>query len=156
MNETKAEVFIPLSQGKIATIDFEDFEKIRPYKWHAVRSGARFYARTCRFDGVRDYKIHWVILGKPAKRFMTDHINGDGLDNRKSNLRICTNSENQRGFQNRGKFRGTTYDPRKKKWRAHISIGSFETQEEAARAYDIAAKHHFGEFAGLNFPKEKS
>ena len=102
----------------------------------------------------------------PPKGMVIDHINHNGLDNRRENLRICTNAENQR---NRGKqknntsgYKGVDWRKDHKKWRARINkdnktihIGYYNIIEEAARAYDAKAKELHGKYAQLNFPEEK-
>ena len=104
--------------------------------------------------------MHRVILKTP-KGMDTDHRNGDGLDNRRCNLRICTKSQNSinRKMQsnNTSGYRGVYWHKRDKKWLAHIKIdgkkinfGYCSTKEQAAEAYNEAAKKHYGEFARLN------
>ena len=99
------------------------------------------------------------------KGMATDHINGDGLDNRKQNLRICTHAENLRnrrlGKNNTSGYKGVSWHKLHKLWYAHIShnkklmsLGYFKDKEEAAKAYDRKAIELFGEFAKLNFPIE--
>lgn len=94
---------------------------------------------------------------------MVDHINGNGLDNKLKNLRICTNQENQQNrynqSNNKSGYKGVGWHKTTKKWRARISInnqlihlGLFQNKIEAAKAYDIMASKHFGNFAKLNFP----
>ena len=96
---------------------------------------------------------------------MIDHINHNGLDNRRENLRICTNAENNRHRRkpknNTSGYKGVCWDKSKKKWRARIEkdnknihIGYYNILEEAARAYDAKAKELFGKYAQLNFPEE--
>lgn len=107
-----------------------------------------------------------LIMNCP-KGMVVDHINGNRLDNRKKNLRICTQNQNTKNRvkspRNKSGFKGVHFFkskyPLQKPWvaeivvdRKRISLGYFKTKEEAARAYDIAAEKHFGEFAKFNFP----
>jgi hypothetical protein len=108
--------------------------------------------------------LHRLIMN-PPKGMMVDHINGDGLDNRRANLRVCTNAENGRNQRlsknNKSGYKGVSWFKRDKKWRSKIKhegksrcIGLFDCPEKAARAYDAVAKELFGEYANLNFPEE--
>lgn len=158
---------IPLTQGKVALVDDADAAIVAPYKWYASRHRGTFYARTDTGGRLvrRRLAMHRVILGLGAGDGReVDHINGNGLDNRRANLRICTHAENlrNRGPQrnNRSGYKGVSLHP-DGKWTAHISIngsrnvrylGLFSTPEDAARAYDAAARDLFGEYARLNFP----
>jgi len=96
---------------------------------------------------------------------MIDHINGNGLDDRRANMRTCTNQQNMRNLRKRRSgssiYKGVYYDKRRRTWYArichngkNIHLGTFATEIEAARAYDRAARRLFGEFARLNFPDE--
>lgn len=110
--------------------------------------------------------LHRVVMAPPAGTLI-DHINGDGMDNRRSNLRVCTYAENNRNRRKRkvraSAYKGVSRSPEsaKKPWRASIKrpegkqthLGCFWTEEEAARAYDDAARELFGEFACPNFPQ---
>lgn len=148
---------IQLTRGFVAIIDDEDFELVINYKWYAKKGSGR--------KGSVDYPHNWkigsmhrLIMGYP-KGMQIDHINNDPMDNRRCNLRVCTVKENLRNRKPRLKssmFLGVA--PSLKKWQASIGVdykriylGTFETQEEAAVAYDAAAQKHFGEFANLNF-----
>ena len=109
--------------------------------------------------------MHRQILNAPAY-MLVDHINGNGLDNRKANLRLATgvqNGYNRRKTRKRtwSKYKGVTFDKRRKKWQAKIVVngrkqylGSFNNQLDGARAYDRAARKYHGEFAALNFADE--
>ena len=106
--------------------------------------------------------MHRLIMNSPTG-FMVDHINHNGLDNRKKNLRIVTpqqNTWNARPFKDQGKskYKGVSWEKKYKKWKANICIenklkhiGYFDNEKEAAEAYDTAAKKHRGEYAFLNF-----
>lgn len=161
-------VEVPLTQGKIAIIDDEDAERILAYKWFAAWHGPSkiWYAhRSERIDGKgQTVRMHRFILNAPS-RLQVDHINRDGLDNRRSNLRLATHAQNQRNrlsaLANTLGFRGVRELPRGGAFSAHIKvdgeairIAPFKTAEDAARAYDLLAKHYHGEFATLNFPDE--
>ena len=125
--------------------------------WHTYPNGNRQRRR-------KTLQLHRLLMN-PPKGMVIDHINHNGLDNRRENLRICTRAENSR---NRGKqknntsgYKGVCWYKRDKKWRAQIKkdskkihIGYFDIIEDAARAYDAKAKELFGEFAHLNFPEE--
>jgi hypothetical protein len=153
---------IPLTQGKFATVDDDMYEYLNQWKWHVNRGRNTWYA--CRGDGWRRkvLSMHRVIMNTPDG-VLVDHINGDGLDNRKANLRNCTNTENQRNsnkqINNSSGYKGVYLDKRRDKYFAQITVnnkalhsGYFRTAKEAARAYDEMAKKHFGEFARLNSP----
>lgn len=140
-------------KNKYALVDDEDFEKINQYLWHL--SGK--YA--VKSYGVRPNRtkisMHRFIMNA-EKGVMIDHINGNELDNRKCNLRLCTNSQNQMNAKKQSnsssEYKGVT---KNKPWRASIgskTIGHFNTEIEAAEAYDSKAKELYGEFANINFP----
>ncbi|MBA7712065.1 hypothetical protein ES703_121034 [subsurface metagenome] len=151
---------IILTQGKVAIVDDEDFEYLSQFKWHAVIVGHNWYANRGikTLDGYKNQRMQWDILGKN-----TDHKNGDGLDNRRDNLRICTKAQNNRN-QRRVPTELTPYKGAKRKiyryrimWEAQIKVnarpvylGLFGEPEEAALAYNWAALNYFGEFAALN------
>jgi hypothetical protein len=157
----KMSKLIPLTQGKSAIVDDEDFERANQFKWClSVNRSTLFYA-VRQFDG-HMVGLHRFILNAPPKTIV-DHIDGNGLDCRKSNLRICTNKENVRHqklhVDNTSGYKGITFDKRVGRWQAkiqvnqkHIHIGMAATAIEAAKLYDEAAKKYFGEFARLNFP----
>jgi len=157
---------IPLTQGLFAIVDECDYERVSQHKWHARNCDKRWYA--CRKVNNKAIYMHVGIAGKKAG-FMTDHINGNGLDNRRCNLRFATcqqNSANREPSRNCvSKYKGVTYykNTTSKHWAARIGVngetiwlGVFETEIEAAQAYDLAAIEHFGTFARINeYAKEE-
>ena len=156
---------IPLTQGKYAIVDPEDFERFNKYKWHAVKSTNTFYARRTIYVGKKYVSImmHRELIHPPGYLFV-DHINHNGLDNRKANLRLATCAQNT---YNRihlrkcksSKYKGVSWKKQKMKWIVNVRyncknkfIGYFKDEKQAAKAYDKAAKKYHGEFASLNFP----
>jgi hypothetical protein len=156
---------IPLTQGKYAIVDPEDFERLNKHKWYAAKDSRTFYATRKKRIGKKFVSLgmHRQILN-PPDHLMVDHINHNGLDNRKANLRLATcaqNSYNRRQFRKNksSKFIGVSWKEWTKKWaviicykRKNIIVGYFEDEIQAAKAYDKAAKKYHGEFASLNFP----
>ena len=157
---------IPLTQGKYAIVDQDDFERLNKHKWCVVKSKNTFYARRTKRAGKKYVSImmHRQILHPPGHLFV-DHINHNGLDNRKANLRFATcaqNNYNRKHLRKNqsSKYTGVSWRKQAKKWIVLISyngkkkfIGSFEDEIQAAKAYDKAAKKYHGEFASLNFPE---
>lgn len=151
---------ITLPCGRVTLIDDADLPLIAAFNLYSLRyprSGIVYVI--CHLKGSRKMKVplHKLITGY----LRTDHINRNGLDNRRCNLRKCSNAQNaqNRGKQrnNSGRFKGVTFW--KGKWMAQIGVngqhiygGRFNTDVEAARAYDKLAREHHGEFAMVNFP----
>lgn len=170
---------IKLTQGKFAIVDDADFDWLSKWSWHVIKqvfkNRTMYYAvRGSKELGKRGKKIpvrmHRVIMSSPEERTV-DHKNGNTLDNRRNNLRVCTRSENLRNSKKnkilaKSKYKGVIcYTNKYKDSRYHgisariyvngktIHLGIFKTEKIAAKAYDQAALKYFGEFACLNFPK---
>lgn len=150
---------ISLTQGKVAIVDDEDFEWLNQWKWCARKDGPRWYVmrRNCERELVQ---MHRFILN-PQAHLETDHRNGNGLDNRRCNLRSCTRSQNSMNSKKRtgctSQFKGICWRQDTRKWRARIqfndkrhNLGCFDNELKAAKAYNKAASRLFGEFARLN------
>lgn len=157
---------IPLTQGRVALVDDEDFERLNQFKWCAHKIGNSYYAAR-HLDRKHLIGMHRQILNVSIG-LVVDHINGDGLDNRRKNLRLCTHAQNlwntrkHRRKTTTSRFIGVSWWTIGKIWRAviwangkQILIGSFHSEQDAAKAYDIKAKEIRGEFAVLNFPPGK-
>ena len=167
---------IPLSakkaNGRVALVDEADYDLVMQYRWN-VKEGMRPnggidgpYARTgVRRPGGRTETIlmHKLITGWPQ----TDHIDHDGLNNQRYNLRDATSVQNSRNriprIGHSSQFKGVGWDRKKRKWRVRIfrdgraiCLGYFADEGAAARAYDAAALEHFGHYAYLNFPEGRA
>ena len=152
---------IKLSQGKYAIVDPEDYEPLNKHKWHLMKFKNTQYAVRIE-NGFAIIHMHRQIMN-PPKKMIVHHMNHDGLDNRRTNLRIVTYKQNAVNNKPAGKctskYKGVHWHKAKKKWqvalrhnRKKIYIGLFEDEHEAAKAYDTAAKKYHGEYAYLNFP----
>lgn len=149
---------IHLSQGKVALIDDEDLPFIQAHSWTAIKRRNGWYAQTCL--GSRTYILmHRLLIGTDA--IGVDHIDGDGLNNQRSNLRIADQTQNNANQRKRpgtsSRFKGVSWSEERQKWLAQIAVngkrrnlGRFLDEEEAARTYDRAASLAFGEFARTN------
>lgn len=148
---------IPLTQGLYTVVDDEDYAVVAQYKWYAQRCKKSFYAR--RRVGKKKISLHQFLMPGVIQ---IDHRDGDGLNNRRRNLRPATSHQNQcnqpRRKDNTSGFKGVFWDKNKSKWRARIwfrglnqSLGYFEDPTVAAKAYDEAARRFHGEFARCNF-----
>jgi len=157
------------AKHRYAIVDPEDYQKIVQDDWQLYNNhNSKYYA--ARIEDCKIVFMHRQIMGAPSfglaqggQGKVIDHRNREGLDNRKSNLRLATHSQNncnRKQIQGSSKYRGVNYVKNRKKWRAAINynriykhLGFFENEEDAARAYDEAAKIYHGEFATLNFPQ---
>lgn len=160
MDEDDPEVRrIPLGKGLFATVDATDYEELRQYRWRAIRHGRNVYAATHKKG--RTVYMHRMLM-RPRKGYVVDHIDGNSLNNRRCNLRVCTPAQN---LANKGPRGGTSqyvgvYRFRDK-WVAHVVcrgkhyyVGAFEDEVEAAKARDRKAYELHGEYAYLNFPED--
>jgi hypothetical protein len=158
---------IKLTQGLFAIVDGEDFDELDRYKWHARDNhGNTFYAIRSgeRKNGKKRFiQMHRVIM-KYKGELVIDHINGNGLDNRRANLRVVTtaqNSYNRRKISRpcSSKYKGVSWVKREGRWQSLIRykgvkkfLGYFDDEIEAAKRYDEAARIYYGEYAVLNVP----
>lgn len=148
--------------GKFAVVDADDEPMVSRYSWSEVTKGGADYARVTMRAGGRPTTLylHRYIMGVSDGQTIVDHVNGDTLDNRRCNLRLCSKRENSRNVKSRrgaSVYRGVRRSG--DRWRADIMedgvrvfIGSFADEEAAARAYDREARVRHGDFARLNFP----
>ncbi len=157
---------IPLTKGYFAIVDDEDFALVSAYKWRPsiLKNRSAIYAITdVKKDGIRrQISMHRLILGLTDKKILTDHGDGDGLNNQRLNLRTCTHAENNRNVglskNNTSGYKGVVFDKRRSKWyarirfnyRVFVSIG-LNSPEDAAREYDKKALELHGDFARTNF-----
>ena len=152
---------IKLSFDRFAIVDAEDYDRLSKYRWCTVKASRTFYAKTFHLSGAM-LSMHRIVVNAPKGLFV-DHINHNGLDNRKANLRICTHIQNLRNKRPKSgctsKYKGVHWCKGRNKFRANIylnkkaiHLGYFHDEIAAAKAYDKAAKKFFGEFAYLNFP----
>lgn len=150
---------ISLTKKEFAIVDDEDFVILNEYKWFAMKPRNKFYA--CRADenGKKQY-MHRLILKVIDSKIHIDHIDGNGLNNQKANLRLCSNAQNlmNRGLNknNQSGFKGVYFSQSKNRWIAQLKVNrqkitrSARTKNEAAEKYNELAKFYFGEFAKLN------
>ncbi len=152
---------IKLTKDKFAIVDVEDYEKLAQYDWQLSEGESKKCYAVCLVNR-KIVSMHRVIMNAPAGMFV-DHRYGDGLDNRKENLRIVTQAQNQynrrkTSRKTSSKYKGVHLKKQYNKYGAEIScngkrthLGYFDNEIDAAKAYDEAAKKLFGEFAKLNF-----
>lgn len=171
---------IQLTRGKITTVDECDVEWLNQWKWQAhfdptYRGDGNWLARrTLHGQGREGYSVymHRVVLARMLERDLVrsekvDHRDGNPLNNRRENIRLATHAQN---VQNRkgllgssSPYKGVSWSKRSGCWIASIKgngrrvdLGYFDNEHDAARAYDIAARQQYGEFAFLNFPDKEA
>lgn len=152
---------IQLTKGLVTLIDDGDFDTVSKKKWWAEMAGNKHYASAYISKEIRRVRLHRFLLGITDPKIYVDHIDGDTLNNQRSNLRLCApqfNSHNRIGkVVSTSKYKGVSWSVGRGNWVAEICldgiiypIGGFAIEEEAAEAYNIAASIFFGEFAWLN------
>ncbi len=150
---------IPLTKGKFAIVDDCDFKMVVEFKWYAASNG-RYAGRTIYRAGNYTLLMHRFLIG-PIGKLEIDHINGNGLDNRRCNLRVCSHSQNQQNMKKhrdiKSGLKGAYQDRTNKRWRSiitcngkRIHLGYFKTKQEAAKAYDKASIKFHKEFGRQN------
>lgn len=157
---------IELTQGRVAIVDDEDFERLSQWKWRYLsapnkRTGyaVRSAPRKTKLKPRSAVLMHRDIIDAPRDTDV-DHINSNNLDNRRRNLRLCTgtqNNGNQQKYRGSSRYKGVSWHKNNQKWEADIQfeykcffLGLFDDEESAAQTYNEAALQHFGDFARLN------
>lgn len=156
---------IPLTQGKYAIVDSEDYEHLNQWKWYAAKDNKTgdFIARRANM-GIMVLMSRFILGIEMGDKNVADHINHNTLDNRRCNLRKCTQQQNTMNQVSKGKtsrFKGVSWYSNQNQWVArimikgkHINLGVFDSEIEAAKAYDKKAKELHGEFAFINLQEK--
>lgn len=148
---------IPLTRGMFTLVDDEDYEWLNQWKWCACKIGHHFYAHRTTGYPKKQYgiRMHRLITNAPAG-LEVDHVDRNGLNNQRSNLRLCTHKENGQNSKipsdNKTGVKGVTWDTQRGKWLVQIQckhVGRFDTLEEARIARRVAEVAVFGEFAPI-------
>ncbi len=156
--------FIKLTQKQYAIVDVKDFESVSKLKWALHKKGFVNHSYRNKIKKkTGSIAMHRFII-QPASGVILDHIDGDKTDNRRINLRICTSQQNTFNQKlrktNKSGYKGVYWSKEANRWRAQIRfnksiyLGTFQSKEDAAKAYDTAATKYHGEFARLNFPED--
>ena len=158
---------VPLTKGRFAKVSPCDYPEMMKYKWSARRTPWTCYASFYRTIKGRNktFDMHRLIMNPPAG-LIVDHIDGDGLNNCRPNLRLATPAQNSRNCCAKinvlSKYKGVSPEKRRNCWRTtltidgkHIYLGQFNSEIEAAKAYDKGALKYHGRFARLNFPPKR-
>jgi len=151
---------LPLSRGLYTLVDDADYDFLSMWKWSAKQYRNNCYA-VRRDKSNKIIKMHRELLSLTNPKIEGDHINGNGLDNQRKNLRTCSHQQNicnqRKSSANSSGYKGVSYRKDIGKWDAYIKVnqkriwlGCFKIKEDAARAYDDAARIYFGEFARPN------
>lgn len=156
------------AMGRVALVDDGDYELVMQYKWYVwertsrgTREGPYAIAAITRRRKTINLKMHKFLTGYAR----TDHKDGNGLNNQRSNLRPATDAQNMANKRKKAKgtstYKGVSLDKRCGTWHAYIGVGrktvnlgGFKNEQEAAKAYDRAACAAYGEYAWLNFPAD--
>lgn len=156
---------IPLTQGQFAQVDDEDYDSLMQWKWHAIKGRLSYYAvraipNTFKKKRQTTLWMHREIMNT-EDGVLVDHVDHDGLNNQKGNLRNCSISQNncnkkpvsKTGFKGVTKVHERRYRAAIRVNRKALNLGAYEDPVSAAKMYDMYAEFYFGEFAFLNFPK---
>lgn len=152
---------VPLTQGLTALVDDEDYDRLIRLRWYPQRAKqGTCYAKGYDTVARTFHYMHRLVMNAGPGQYV-DHRNHDGLDNRRSNLRVCTNQQNcanQRKRRGSSQYKGVSWSKKFNVWVAMLHadyggkfLGHFKDEEDAARAYDAAARARYGEFARTNF-----
>ena len=159
---------IRLTEGKCTIVDQKDFYRLNDFQWCVAGSKGKFYVfggQRISPEEIKLVRLHRLIINAPDG-LLVDHRNTDSLDNRRTNLRLATRSQNccnrrKTKSKTSSRFIGVYFDKRKDLWSACINfhrkriwLGYFKNEIDAAKAYDKAALEYHKEFARLNFPEE--